>query len=91
MLSTYEHVYKRHIIITSIIGRHCCLWCSIANADLKVPLSERGRSPERTLATLKEDYTNFLRHSGGDIHRAKFHNNVIFPVILDIPLDQVNI
>ena len=64
---------------------------SLVKADLKVPLSERGRSPERTLANLKEDYANLLRHSGGDISRAKFHNNVIFPVILDIPLDQVNI
>ena len=71
-----------------ISGRHCCLWCHIASADLRIPLSVRGRLPERTLATLQRDHSNFMA-DGGDITKAKFFNNAIAPVLLDIPLDRV--
>jgi hypothetical protein len=73
-----------------IIGRHCCLWCHITSADLKKPLSERGRHPERSLETLQSDLQRFTA-SGGDIAKAKLHNNVIAPIMLDIPLDKVPI
>lgn len=70
------------------VGRHCCLWCTITSGDLIKPLSVRKRSPERTLHTLQQDHQEFLQ-SGGDIRRAKYHNNVIGPSIFDIPLDRV--
>ena len=34
---------------------------------------------------------NHIMNTGGDIRRAKFHNNVISPLLLDIPLDQVKL
>ena len=53
-----------------------------------------SRQPEeadvRTLATLASDYAGFV--AAGAIHnQAKLHNNVIRPVLLPIPVDDVAI
>ena len=72
-----------------IIGRHCCLWCTITSADLAKPLAKRIPSPRRNLDTLRENLRKFGEESGGNIKRAKFHNNVIGTTLLDIPLDMV--
>ena len=72
----------------TLLGRHCCLWCTISKADLKVPLSIRGRSPARSLETLKEDHKKFM-DAGGNIKTAKQYNNVIGTALFPIPLDRV--
>ena len=74
--------------LSCISGRHCCLWCHITSADLKKPLSVRGKCSERSLATLQQDHNNFMAN-GGDIAKAKLFNNAIAPIMLDIPLDKV--
>ena len=71
-----------------IIGRHCCLWCTIASGNLKVPLLQRGLSTPRTLESLKADHGRFMS-SGGDMKKAKQFNNVVNAPLFDIPLDQV--
>ena len=79
-------IYKT-ILCTA--GRHCCLWCHIKSSDLKIPLSDRGRSPDRTLQNLKSDNHKFLL-TGGNIKNAKHFNNVIDKAMFDIPLTQVS-
>ena len=71
------------------VGRHCCLWCHIKSDQLKVAKHIRGTCRERSLATLDEDYSQFMA-AGGDIRNAKDHNNVIAPYFFEVPLDQVN-
>ena len=79
---------------TNIIGRHCCLWCTVTSAQLKIPLCDWKKLPEkhrpkpRTLSSLKEDHGKFIA-AGDDLSKAKEHNNVIRPAIFDIPLEQV--
>ena len=58
-------------------GRHCCLWCTITSAKLAVPLAQRGRSPERTLDTLRSDHASLPEQGGGDLRKAKEYNNAI--------------
>ena len=82
------------IVLTGIclkyfLGRHCCLWCHIVSADLKISLSVRGRQPERSLDTLKLDYTKFMTDGKGNIKVAKLYNNVIEPAMVKISLDKV--
>ena len=40
---------------------------------------------------LREDHNKFQVESGGDTSKAKEHNNVIMPYLLDIPLDMVSL
>lgn len=87
-------VKYQYILATSsphdFLGHHCCLWCLIGSTSLKVPRTQRQRSPSRTLDGLKEDYARFCA-SGGNLDNAKFYNNVIGTNILDIPIDQVHL
>ena len=83
---TRDYKIYRKILLTS--GRHCCLWCHITSASLKIPLSVRGRSLNRTLQTLRSDHDKFLQ-AGGNIKNAKHFNNVIDKAMFDIPLMQV--
>ena len=46
------------------LGRHCCLWCTIRGDQLKVPLSQRGRLPQRSLESLKHDHQRFMMLEG---------------------------
>ena len=71
------------------IGRHNCLHCIIKSSDLKIPLSERGRSPSRDLQNLAADYNSFSTGGGGHLRNAKHYNNVIQPHFFDIPLENV--
>lgn len=71
-------------------GRHCCLYCTIASDQMKVPPASRAKQvTTRTLESLKADHARFMG-GGGNIKQAKFYNNVICPLYFDIPLDQVN-
>lgn len=79
----WEHIKELHV------GRHCCLWCTIPSAKLIIPLAQRGRSPSRTLETLRSDHVRFLSSGGGDLKVAKEYNNVIEDNLLDIPIDHV--
>ena len=82
--------YKLTItLFTCLKGRHCCLWCTIRNVQLKVPLSKRGRSPLRSLESLR-DHQKFL-DAGGDIKKAKEFNNVIGEAFFPIPLEKVHV
>ena len=83
---TRDYKIYRRILVTS--GRHCCLWCHIASSSLKIPLSVRGRSLDRTLQTLRSDHDKFLQ-AGGNIKNAKHFNNEIDKAMFDIPLMQV--
>ncbi|XP_028518266.1 uncharacterized protein LOC114576217 [Exaiptasia diaphana] len=74
--------------ISGASGKHCCLWCLITQAELKLPLSERGLKEERTLEKLLRDYEKF-KENGENIGRAKQYNNAIRPPLLNIPIDQV--
>ena len=69
-------------------GRHCCLWCHIKSSYLKIPLSDRGRSPDRIHQNLKSD-DKFLQ-AGGNIKNANHFNNVMDKAMFDIPLTQVS-
>ena len=73
-----------------MVGRHCCLWCTITSAKLALPLARRGRSPEQTLDTLRSDHASFLESGGGDLRKAKEYNNAIGEPLFDIPLDNVH-
>ena len=71
----------------NLVGRHCCLFCTIKKDDLRVPVAERGVFPLRTLESLHADYIQF-QSSGSDIRKAKYHNNVISTPFFNIPLNQ---
>ena len=43
----------------------------------------------RTLETLRSDHDGYLK-AGGDLKKAKLHNNVISRHFFDIPLTQVH-
>ena len=58
---------------------------------MKKPLSERGRSPSRTLESLERDYLQFSTKGEGNIKNAKHYNNVIASSIFNIPLSQVHV
>ena len=64
-----------------IIYHNASLWCNITSTKLKTTMSVRGRCQECTLKTLKSDHDSF-EHSGGDIKKARFHHNVIWPLFL---------
>lgn len=51
-------------------------------------MSCRGKSPIRTLESLKGDLDQF-EASGGNIKNAKNFNNTIDNVMFNVPLDQV--
>ncbi len=80
--------YFLWIIKSFCEGRHCCLWCIIRSADLKVPLCVRGHSPLRSLQTLMEDHKKFV-DAGADLKKAKEFNNVIGKAFFPIPLEKV--
>lgn len=71
-------------------GRHCCLWCLITSSDLKIPLSQRGHFLLRSLDSLQKDHQRYLS-AGGDIRKAKYHNNVLGPAFFNIPLEKVKV
>ena len=83
----FKNIYKKTMLRTA--GRHCCLWCHIKSSDLKIPLSDRGRSLDRTLQNLKSGNDKFLQ-AGGNIKNSKHFNNVIDKAMFDIPLTQVS-
>ena len=72
-------------------GRHCCLWCTITNEELKIPRGTRqqGAITPRSLATLSQKYSEF-EADGSNLKKAKMHDNVIGKVFFDIPLSQVH-
>ena len=77
---------------TFLIGRHCCLWCTIPSDKLKVDKvtrdSENTIAP-RSLASLSQKYQEFVT-AGSNLKRAKFFDNVIGKAFFNIPLSQVN-
>ena len=83
-------ILKTTILLTCCKGRHCCLWCTIRNTELKVPLSERGRSPLRSLQSMEQDHQKFL-NAGGVLKKANEYNNVIGTALLPIPLEKVHV
>ena len=70
------------------IGRHCCLWCTITSEQLIVPRATRPVVHLRTLDNLAQRYAEFLS-DGGNLKKAKLHENVIDTTFFDIPLLQV--
>jgi hypothetical protein len=81
---------KVHVFDDNHLGRHCCLWCLITSGSMIVPRAQRGRSPSRTLDSIKADHLSFCT-AGSDLHKAKLHNNVIGTNIFDIAVDQVRL
>ena len=47
-------------------GCHCCLWCEITSAQLKIPRARRQGINKRTLETLRSDHDGYK--AGGDKH-----------------------
>lgn len=64
--------------------------CEISADLLKVPRAEREKYniPLRSLQRIQSDYQGFMA-AGGDLKKAKHHNNVISSNFFDIELDQV--
>ena len=89
-IHTYIHTYIQMVIVLCIspAGRHNCLWCTVRSSDLRVPLRLRGRSPARSLESLKSDHQRFVE-AGSNIKNAKEFNNAIREPFFSIPLDQV--
>lgn len=71
------------------IGQHCCLWCAIQLAQLKVTSSDGSSIPRWTLASIAKNHTEFLA-SGGNLKKVKEYNNALHLPFLHIPLTQVN-
>lgn len=71
-----------------LLGRHCCLWCTITSDQLIVPKASRQPVTVRTLDHLSEKYSEFVA-DGGNLKKAKFHCNVIGETLFNIPLTQV--
>ncbi|XP_048584892.1 uncharacterized protein LOC116615474 [Nematostella vectensis] len=70
-------------------GRHPCLWCEIAAADMKLPPEERPPAPKRTLESFRHNLREFREKGKSDLKRAKEYCNVIHEPLLDIPISQV--
>lgn len=83
-LFTFKNFYKLKI------GRHCCLWCTISNEELKIPRATRQQRSitQRSLATLSQKYSEF-EADGSNLKKAKMHDNVIGRAFFDIPLSKV--
>jgi hypothetical protein len=60
MSGDYDFLCKMYGL-SGASGKHRCLWCNIANKDLKLDVV----CPTRTLETLKDDHERF-RASGGN-------------------------
>ena len=93
----YSHQYHNfcyswvHLVIFSsliVLGRHCCLFCTISKEEMKIPLQNRTKSPARTLDSLARDYQKFCL-LGSNIKNAKECNNVIDNYMFNIPIEQV--
>ena len=84
-----NNYYYKVLCTHQTAGRHNCLWCTIRNTELRIPLHVRGRSPARTLNSIKEDNKRFVE-AGNDLKKAKDFNNAISEPFFDIPLDQVS-
>ncbi len=63
-----------------IVGRHCCLWCTVTSDKLRIPTAQRADS----LSTLSKHHNEFLL-DGKNLKKAKFHFNVIEDKFFDIP------
>ncbi|XP_071944865.1 uncharacterized protein [Antedon mediterranea] len=74
----YEYLTRMYGI-TGANGRHYCLYCHHCKSSLGDP---------RSLETLRRDLERF-QDDGNRLHRAKFFNNVVANIILNIPLNQV--
>ena len=72
-----------------IAGRHCCVWCDITSEKMQISRDQRPHSQLRTLESLQSDHASFVA-DGGDLKKAKLHNNVIRPHLFNIPLSQVS-
>ena len=78
-----------HALLLIIVGRHCCLWCTIDRQSMQHTPAERGAFPLRTLEMLTREYGNF-HHQGSKV-QAKDFKNVIGEALFQVPLDQVAI
>ena len=70
-------IYADDFII--LIGRHCCLWCTIPSDKLKIDKGARDSEntvAPRSLASLSQKYQEFVT-AGSNLKRAKFFDNVI--------------
>lgn len=85
------YAFLRQQDVALIIGRHCCLLCNVTYKDMQTPPDSRTPAEPRSLQGLKRDLSGFMTIGGGDLDKAKQHNNVICPPLFDIPLDQVMI
>ena len=70
-------------------GKYPCLFCEISKKEMQTAPSERQTLPQlRTLDTLAKSYHEF-QEAGSPLPRAKAYLNVIRPVLLPIPLEDV--
>ena len=70
-----------------IAGRHCCVWCDITSEQMQISQDQSPHSQLRTLESLQSDHASFVA-DGGDLKKAKLHNNMIRPHFFNIPLSQ---
>ena len=69
-------------------GVRPCLFCVCEKKAMQAGPSDRETCTPRSLTTLQSDYESFQK-AGGNLARAKYHNNVIRPAILPFPLYDV--
>ena len=78
------------IVLTTITGKHPCLWCTATTDMIKIRPDERTQTASaRTLDTLKADFKRFQGTYKSNLQNAMKANNVIHDALFDIPLDQV--
>ena len=69
-------------------GVRPCLFCVCEKKAMQIGPTERDSVEPRSLASLQSDHDSFQK-AGGNLSRAKYHNNVIRPAILPFPLEDV--
>ncbi|KAI8514135.1 hypothetical protein Bbelb_084590 [Branchiostoma belcheri] len=70
-------------------SRHSrCLRFYITQAEIADWEEKRIHVPSGTLDNLAADHQRFMQEGEGNIKRAKMYNNVIAPVMFNVPVDQ---
>ncbi|KAJ8018162.1 hypothetical protein HOLleu_44000 [Holothuria leucospilota] len=84
----YEYLCRMYGL-AGASGRHCCLFCNITKANMKVRPADLPKQPEpRSLQSLHNDYQDYTA-DGARPERMKKFFNVIHEPLLEIPLSQV--
>ena len=88
LLVCSKHLLINETIVSTKIGRHCCLWCHIQQDQLKL-VPSTVPMVERSLETIIADNQRFMA-AGGNVKRVKEFNSALHEPFFNLPLDQVH-